>query len=364
MNFRFKHWRHVIIIGLLVFTGLGLFLASWRRALGPAFPAIQDIHEFGGIIYGVALVGWGARFFPMSPGNYRPAYARWGYFWLICLVVTGAGLLEGPSWTRSIATVGHAIAATGFIIWALWHLLTRLPYRKVRRPPPQEGWGIQLSRRRFLRWGAASLVAIPVAGTLPTLLKMVGGRLAPSFRATAISGALPGFTPYTVTGTYPNIDRSTYHLELEGLGDKKSFNWADLMKGPVINRTINFRCVTGWVVPDVKIRGLDLVDFLTANGWTGDRSQQWVTFYSGDGVYTETLNTAELRQYRPLLVWDFDDKPLAVSQGFPLRLLVPNMYGYKSIKWLVRMQVAPTSVPGYWEHLGYPQDAYYGSYGI
>ncbi|MCL5066256.1 MAG: molybdopterin-dependent oxidoreductase [Firmicutes bacterium] len=362
MTFRDKHWRHVILIALFVFTGLGLFLATWRRALGPWFPVVQDVHEFGGIIYGIALVGWGARFFPISPGKYRPGYARWGYFWLVCLVVTGAGLLVGPSWTRSIATVGHAMAATGFIIWALWHLLTRLPYRKIRRIAPQEGWGIRVNRRRFLRWGIASLAAIPAASALPTLLKMVGGRLTPSFHATSIAGALPGFTPYTVTGSYPHLERASYRLTLEGLGPTQTFNWTQLTQGRALKKTINFRCVTGWVVPDVKVEGLDLVDFLARHGWTGDRRQEWVTFYSGDGVYTETMNVQELRQYRPMLAWGFDGKPLPISQGYPVRLLVPNMYGYKSIKWLVRIRVGPTSVPGYWEQLGYPQDAYYGSY--
>ena len=362
MRFRWLHWRHVIIIGLLMFTGLGLFLASWRQALGSSFAFVQAVHEVGGIIYGIALIGWGAKFFPMAPGSDRPAYARWGYFWLICLVVTGAGLLVGPSWTRAIATVGHGMAAIGFIVWALWHLVTRLPYRKVRKPPPDTGWGIRISRRRLLRWGLASLAAIPAASALPTLLKMVGGRLTPSFAPTREADALPGFIPYTVTGTYPRIDRATYRLTLEGLRATQTFSWAQLAREPVVEQTINFQCVTGWVVPKVTVQGIDLVKWLQRHGWTGAPGQDWITFYSGDGVYTETMNTQELLSTRPLLAFAFDGKPLPVSQGYPLRLLVPNMYGYKSIKWLVKMRVAPNSVPGYWEQRGYPQDAKLGSY--
>jgi DMSO/TMAO reductase YedYZ molybdopterin-dependent catalytic subunit len=244
----------------------------------------------------------------------------------------------------------------------LWHLITRLPYRKVKKRAPETGWGIRINRRGFMRWGLASLAAIPAAGALPAVLKMVGGRMMPSFKATSEDGALPGFVPYTVTGTYPHIDRATYQLTLEGLGTDKVFSWHDLMAFPMETRTINFQCVTGWVVPDVKVQGIDLVPWLQKMGWTGDRSQQWITFYSGDGVYTETMDTKEMLSTRPLLAWAFDNKPLAVSQGYPLRLLVPNMYGYKSIKWLIRMRVAPNSVPGYWEHFGYPQDAVYGSY--
>ena len=362
MRFRWLHWRHVIIIGLLVFTGLGLFLASWRSQLGSLFPAVQAVHEFGGILYGIALIGWGARFFPMAPGPYRPTYARWGYFWLISLVVTGAGLLVGPSWTRSIATVGHGMASLGFIIWALWHLITRIPFRKVRKPAPETGFGIRMSRRRFLRWALAGAAAIPAASALPTLLKMVGGRLMPSFTPTSEAGALPGFIPYTVTGTYPRIDRATYRLTLEGLGSTKSFSFAELAAEPSQIKIINFQCVTGWVVPHVSVRGIDLISWLQKYGFTGKAGQDWLTFYSGDGVYTENLSRDELIKTRPLLAYAFDDKPLAVSQGYPLRLLVPEMYGYKSIKWLVRIRVAPNTSVGYWEARGYPQNAAYGSY--
>ncbi len=362
MAFRRKHWRHAIIIGLLMFTGLGLFLSSWRTALGPLFPAVQAIHEYGGVLYGIALVGWGARFFPLAPTPNIPAYARWGRFWLIFLVVTGAGLLVGPSWTRAVATVGHGLAAVGFIVWVLWHLLTRIPVRRIPQPSPAGGFGVRINRRRFLRWSLASAAAIPAAAALPPVLKMVGGRLMPSFQATSEQGALPGFVPYTVTGTYPHIDRATYRLTLEGLGPTQSFSWDDLAREPMVDQVINFQCVTGWVVPHVRVQGIDLVDWLTRHGWTGGPGQDWVTFYSGDGVYTETLNTQELKTTRPLLAWAFDGKPLAISQGYPLRLLVPNMYGYKSIKWLVRMRVAPNAVAGYWEQRGYPQDAYYGSY--
>lgn len=361
MSFRYKHWRHVVIIGLFVFTGLALFLTRWRTALGPFFPVVQDIHEYGGILYGVALVGWSARFFPLAPGSRAPAYTRWGMFFLVVLAVTGVGLLVGPSLTRSIATVGHGAAAAAFIVWAAWHLISRVPLYR-RRIPPDGVPGLRLNRRRFVRYALSVVAAVPAVGALPTVLKMVGGRILPDVKAASDAGALPGFVPYTVVDGYPRLDRATWRLTLEGLGPDKTWTWDQWAREPVRSTIIDFRCVTGWVVPGVAVEGVDLHDWLVGQGWTGGPSQRWVIFYSGDGVYTETMDADQIRQYRPIMAWSLDHKPLAVAQGFPLRLIVPNMYGYKSIKWLIRIRVGPKAPLGYWEERGYPEDAYYGSY--
>ncbi|MCL6596767.1 MAG: molybdopterin-dependent oxidoreductase, partial [Firmicutes bacterium] len=44
--------------------------------------------------------------------------------------------------------------------------------------------------------------------------------------------------------------------------------------------------------------------------------------------------------------------------GGPVRLVVPEMYGYKSVKWLERIRILPSAPPGYWEERGYATDAW------
>jgi DMSO/TMAO reductase YedYZ molybdopterin-dependent catalytic subunit len=355
MKFSTRHWRHALWIGLLGLTGFALFLSSWRRAVGPLFAAVEWIHIVGGILYGMAIVGWSRVVFPWrrdGDGKLGPGYARWGYLILIMLVVSGAGLLVGPSPTRAIATVLHGLAALALVVWVIWHLITRLP---VSRQPTGE-W--HLARRRTLRWLASAIVAVPVVMGLPTLLKMLSGRL---FNAGSNDGALPGFVPYTVVDGYPHIPRDRWHLWIHGLSEDLVLSWADYATLPRRTVVINFRCVTGWVVPHVEFEGVDLLDFLLERGWNPS-DKPWVTFYSGDGVYTDTLTIDQIRQYRPLLADTIDHEPLPVAQGFPVRLLVPRMYGYKSVKWLVGIHVARTAAPGYWEQRGYPQNAFFGSY--
>lgn len=356
MKFRQKHWRHVMMLGLLVLTGFALFLSSWRRAVGPAFAAVEWVHIVGGIFYGIAIIGWSRTFFPWAPKGpgqkLGPGYAKWGYFILVMVLLSGLGLLTGPSPTRAVATVLHGLSSLALVIWAVWHLLTRLPLWKK----PSGEW--HLSRRRALRWVAAAAVAVPVVMGVPTLAKMLSGRV---FAKGSTNDALPGFVPYTVVNGFPNIPREHWRLRVHGIGDTKIFTWAEYVKLPKKIITINFQCVTGWVVPHVEFQGVDLMAFLISLGWDPE-VHRWVTFYSGDGVYTDTLNVEQIRQYHPLLVDVIDHRPLPIAQGFPVRLLVPNMYGYKSVKWLVGIRVAKTAEIGFWEERGYPQNAYLGSY--
>lgn len=349
MNFRRRHWRHAMILGLVVLTGFALFLSSWRRAVGPFFAPVQWIHIGGGILYGIAIIGWARTFYPWPD---RRAFGGWIYFLLIMLLISGGGLMVGPSATHAIATIVHGLASLILVLWTVWHLLRRLP---IWREPAGR---FHVSRRRALRWMAAALVATPVVLGLPTLTKMVSGRLIGRGKN---SDALPGFVPYTVANGFPEIPRQHWRLRVWGLPKPVELDWHQYAALPRRRLEEDFHCVTGWVVPHVRFEGVDLETFLTSLGW--DPGQQpWVTFLSGDGVYTDTLNAQQIAHYRPILADRIDGQALPRAQGFPVRLLVPGMYGYKSVKWLVAIHVSRTASPGFWEQRGYPQNAFLGSY--
>ena len=61
-----------------------------------------------------------------------------------------------------------------------------------------------------------------------------------------------------------------------------------------------------------------------------------------------------------MLAYEMDGKPLPREHGAPLRLIIPEMYGYKNVKWLAGIGLVPKPLPGYWEELGYDQDAWVG----
>jgi len=81
---------------------------------------------------------------------------------------------------------------------------------------------------------------------------------------------------------------------------------------------------------------------------------------SFDGVYTESLTIDQARRDDVLVAHEMQGGPVTREHGGPVRLYVAPMYGYKSLKWLERIEVVNELDPGYWEERGYDVDAWIG----
>ena len=83
-------------------------------------------------------------------------------------------------------------------------------------------------------------------------------------------------------------------------------------------------------------------------------------FVSFDGAYTESLTLDQAHRPDVLVAYELEGKPLSTNHGGPARLYVAPMYGYKSCKWLERIELTARVEPGYWEHNGYDVDGWVG----
>jgi DMSO/TMAO reductase YedYZ molybdopterin-dependent catalytic subunit len=61
-----------------------------------------------------------------------------------------------------------------------------------------------------------------------------------------------------------------------------------------------------------------------------------------------------------MLAWEMDGKPLRQEHGAPVRVVIPDMYGYKNVKWVAEINLVPAASTGYWEQFGYDRDAWVG----
>lgn len=184
---------------------------------------------------------------------------------------------------------------------------------------------------------------------------------------TGLSSFLPStgrFRIYTVTGTLPGRSDAEYRLTVDGDVDNPvTLDLADLRdRLPQTSMTKDFQCVTGWRVTDVPWKGVKLPDLLADAGVRPGATH--VRFWSFDGAYTETLTLEQAQRDDVLVAHQMEGKPVTREHGGPARLYVAPMYGYKSLKWLDRIEVVsaldePTD-PGYWENLGYDVDAWVG----
>src|SRR5918994_897116 len=179
---------------------------------------------------------------------------------------------------------------------------------------------------------------------------------------TGLSSFLPtgvGFRIYSVTPTMPSVTTADWSLTVDGMVDTPlDVSYGALLERPQAEVTHDFQCVTGWRVPDGPWgggRGADLLDEAGVR-----EGATHLRLYSFDGVYTESLTLDQARREDVLVVHRMLGAPVTREHGGPVRLFVAPMYGYKSLKWLDRIEVVDQLVPGYWEERGYDIDAWVG----
>jgi len=167
------------------------------------------------------------------------------------------------------------------------------------------------------------------------------------------------FRIYSVVAFDPVRSDEEYRLTVDGLVDTPlTLSLADI-KGRTATKLVrDFQCVTGWRVPEVPWTGVLLSDLLDEAGVKGNATH--LRIHSFDGVYTESLTLDQARRDDVMAAYEMLDGPVRQEHGGPVRLYVAPMYGYKSLKWLDRIEVVDELDPGYWEVRGYDVDAWVG----
>ena len=170
------------------------------------------------------------------------------------------------------------------------------------------------------------------------------------------------FRLYTVTSDIPEFKPSTWQFSVGGLVERPlSFTWREFIHLPRTVAVQDFHCVTGWSVQHVTWEGVRLVDLLRQAGVRP--AGKFVKFYSADEIYTDALPLDFASQDDILVPFLIDNALIPVPMGGPARLVVPKMYGYKSVMWLSRVEVIDADHEGFWEVRGYPNNALLPEYG-
>jgi DMSO/TMAO reductase YedYZ molybdopterin-dependent catalytic subunit len=153
----------------------------------------------------------------------------------------------------------------------------------------------------------------------------------------------------------PKIDLETYTLTVDGEVQKPlKLSWNDVLRLPKVKSTSNFHCVEGWSVLNCEWEGISFRQVVSLA--KPKDSAGFVTFECADG-YTTSLSLQELSGDEVLLAYALDGKPLEEGFGFPLRLVIPDKYGYKSALWITHIKFKSKKELGYWEKRGYSDTA-------
>ena len=168
-----------------------------------------------------------------------------------------------------------------------------------------------------------------------------------------------GWRIYTISGTMPIFDPRTSQLEITGLVRKPvTLSYNELRALPRARQVSDFHCVTGWSVPHVHWEGVRFHDLLALADPLPHAKA--IRFVSAEEPYVDSLTLDQALLPNVMLAYDMDGAPLSRPHGAPARVVIPEMYGYKGVKWLARMELVAAQPSGYWENLGYDQDAWVG----
>ncbi|MFN5114522.1 MAG: molybdopterin-dependent oxidoreductase, partial [Acidimicrobiaceae bacterium] len=114
--------------------------------------------------------------------------------------------------------------------------------------------------------------------------------------------------------------------------------------------TTDIHCVTKWSKFDTVWRGVKLKVLLHTAG-----IQDGATHVMGHAEYGYTANLPleDALLDESMVVWEYEGEPIEPIHGGPVRLLVPNLYFWKSPKWLRGIELMNADKPGFWERNGY-----------
>jgi DMSO/TMAO reductase YedYZ molybdopterin-dependent catalytic subunit len=177
------------------------------------------------------------------------------------------------------------------------------------------------------------------------------------------AGALPPgqFIPKTLPvlhyGPVPAFREQTWDLRIFGAtesGDEARLKWADVQALPVCELTADFHCVTKFTVPGIC--------------WGGVLASELLRRYPPDGAATHVMIWADVGYSANVRMLDFsaedtmlathrDGVSLTPEHGYPLRLVVPSLYAWKSVKWVRAIEYLTADRRGFWEERGYHNTA-------
>ena len=184
----------------------------------------------------------------------------------------------------------------------------------------------------------------------------VSGAISPVTSAVLPGG---GWRIYTISGNMPVFDPASWRLKIGGLVEQPlSLSYDELRALPHVEQVSTFHCVTGWTVNDVHWGGVRIGDVLDRA--RPKASGHALRFVSMEVPYVDYLTMPQASLRDVMLAYEMDGKPLPQEHGAPVRLIIPEMYGYKNVKWLQGIDVVPQAVDGYWEDLGYDRNAWVG----
>jgi DMSO/TMAO reductase YedYZ molybdopterin-dependent catalytic subunit len=160
---------------------------------------------------------------------------------------------------------------------------------------------------------------------------------------------LTGDFPVLSAGPTPHTPLADWDFTIRGAVDQLvSWTWDELLALPSETVTVDIHCVTKWSKLDTVWKGVSLDTLLDGV----QTSAEYVLAFC-DGGYTTNLPLEDVTGGKAWVAYEYGGETLEPEHGGPARLLVPDLYFWKSAKWVRGLELRDDDAPGFWEYYGY-----------
>jgi DMSO/TMAO reductase YedYZ molybdopterin-dependent catalytic subunit len=378
-------------------------------------PAVQNLGEGAGLlglvaavvaaaaVYGLLSVFFERYFLPRALTSRQLtrfektlvySIVPWLFFGAVVFPLTGESLF-GMGSNIASSTLALTFPLTMILIQLLWGVLLwgRSPHPIISsKVGPNLPTGVEpkdASRRTFIERGlilvASAVVVLASLGSAVGTLISEGGLLsqngapvlpgspininnAPAIfsdprLATLVDSEVTNndsFYRVAIDIFDPNVVASEWSLALGGMiASPKSYGLSDLQKLPKAQQYSTFVCVSnlvnGGLISNAQWGGVRLSDLFADAGGVSP-SAAYVVFHSVDG-YTVGIPISKALEPESMLAYEMNGVALPQRHGYPLRAVIPGLYGMMSAKWVKLVELSDSVYLGYWQTRGWNNDA-------
>lgn len=156
-------------------------------------------------------------------------------------------------------------------------------------------------------------------------------------------------------GSVPKADLATWDFHVRGLVEEpQRWTWEEFQALPRVEVRSDIHCVTRWSRFDNVWQGVSVEGLLRR---ARVRPEARFAVVHAEQGFTANIPLDSLRDSDVLLADTHDEQPLTPEHGWPLRLVVPRRYFWKSAKWCRSIELVAADRPGFWEQNGYHNEA-------
>ena len=159
--------------------------------------------------------------------------------------------------------------------------------------------------------------------------------------------------PVLDAGGPPRIDLDTWKLSVHGMtGHPVEWNWREFNELPRVRVFADFHCVTRWSRLGNVWEGVSTREIMARAGGPLPEAA-FVLAHGYDEGFSTNVPLVDFLAEDALVALTHDGEPLTLDHGGPARLIVPQLYAWKSAKWLESIELLQRDQAGFWESCGY-----------